>query len=73
MKFKDRLLFEVSAALATVVIRIWFGTVRVRILNPHTYDHYLRNPASGNVVAGTWHRNTVFLFYFFRKLAPGPL
>lgn len=59
----------ISWALTTVV-RIWFGTVRVEILNRDVFERFARDPASGNIVAGAWHRNAVFLFYFFRTLGP---
>jgi lysophospholipid acyltransferase (LPLAT)-like uncharacterized protein len=59
----------VSWALATLV-RMWFGTVRVEILNRERFEKFAIDPASGNIVAGAWHRNAVFLFYFFRTLGP---
>lgn len=59
----------VSWALTTVV-RLWFGTVRVQILNRARFERFALDPASGNIVAGAWHRNAVFLFYFFRTLGP---
>lgn len=59
----------ISWALTTVV-RIWFGTVRVEILNRDVFERFARDPSSGNIVAGAWHRNAVFLFYFFRTLGP---
>jgi lysophospholipid acyltransferase (LPLAT)-like uncharacterized protein len=59
----------VSWAL-TALVRMWFGTVRVELLNRERFEKYGLNPASGNIVAGVWHRNAVFLFYFFRTLGP---
>ncbi len=57
--------------LAYTVARLWFGTVRVTILNPDVYRNYFTNPAPGrNVVAGSWHRHAIFMFYFFRTLGP---
>ncbi|MFW5957692.1 MAG: lysophospholipid acyltransferase family protein [Desulfosalsimonas sp.] len=67
---KDRLKAEVAAFLAVNLARLWFGTVRVEILNPEVYEKYFRDRSTGNVVAGSWHRHAVFLFYFFRKLGP---
>ena len=54
-------------ALATLV-RLWFGTVRVEIRNRERFERYALDPASGNIVAGVWHRNAIFLVYFFRTL-----
>jgi lysophospholipid acyltransferase (LPLAT)-like uncharacterized protein len=59
----------VSWAL-TALVRMWFGTVRVELLNRERFEKYGLDPASGNIVAGVWHRNAVFLFYFFRTLGP---
>ncbi len=59
----------ISWALTTAV-RMWFGTVRVEILNRDVFERFARDPSSGNIVAGAWHRNAVFLFYFFRTLGP---
>lgn len=59
---------EVKSALITLLARLWFGTVRVRILNRSIYEDYFRSAHTGNVVAGSWHRHAIFLFYFFRDL-----
>jgi lysophospholipid acyltransferase (LPLAT)-like uncharacterized protein len=59
----------VSWALTTLV-RMWFGTVRVELLNRERFEKFALDPASGNIVAGAWHRNAVFLFHFFRTLGP---
>jgi lysophospholipid acyltransferase (LPLAT)-like uncharacterized protein len=59
----------VSWAL-TALVRMWFGTVRVELLNRERFEKFALDPASGNIVAGVWHRNAVFLFYFFRTLGP---
>jgi len=57
--------------LAYTIVRIWFGTVRVKILNLSVYrDYFLKNTGSRNVVAGSWHRHAIFFFYFFRTLGP---
>jgi lysophospholipid acyltransferase (LPLAT)-like uncharacterized protein len=54
----------------TAVVRLWFGTVRVDILNRTRFEQVTRDPATGNIVAGAWHRNAIFLFYYFRTLGP---
>jgi lysophospholipid acyltransferase (LPLAT)-like uncharacterized protein len=59
----------VSWAL-TALVRIWFGTVRVELLNRERFEKFALDPATGNIVAGVWHRNALFLFYFFRTLGP---
>lgn len=56
--------------LLTTAVRIWFGTVRVEILNRDRFEKIAQDPASGSFVAGVWHRNAVFLVYYFRVLGP---
>ncbi len=56
-------------SIARILIHILFFTVRVKIVNKEIYDKYLiKNNGKDNVVAGLWHRNAIFLLYFFRKL-----
>lgn len=56
--------------LLTTLVRMWFGTVRVELLNRERFEKIAQDPATGNIVAGAWHRNAIFLFYFFRTLGP---
>ena len=66
---KARIKAYVVAFLATWTMRIWFFTVRVEIVDREIYDAYfLRQNGEQNVVAGSWHRHAIFLFYFFRNL-----
>ncbi len=67
--WKRKLALVVIPTVAYWVIRIWFGTVRVRILDRDIYEEYfLGTDRTDNVVAGSWHRHAVFFFYFFRRL-----
>ncbi|MGM0788335.1 MAG: lysophospholipid acyltransferase family protein [Thermodesulfobacteriota bacterium] len=68
--WKERLKIELTAFVAVNLVRLWFGTVRVEVLNKPVYEKYFKDSHTGNVVAGSWHRHAVFLFYFFRKLGP---
>lgn len=55
--------------LITLVARLWFGTVRVKVIDREIFDRYFTNNRdTGHVVAGTWHRNAIFFFYHFRTL-----
>ncbi len=72
MRFKLKKLASprvISWAL-TSVVRLWFGTVRVEVLNQERFEKYARDPETGNIVAGIWHRNALFLCYFLRTLGP---
>lgn len=59
----------ILAWLVTWIVKIWFGTVRVKIVDKDVYQQYFTNDRkTGNVVAGAWHHNAIFFFYYFRKL-----
>lgn len=67
--WQDRFKINAIAFLATWAMRIWFFTVRVEIVDKDIYDdHFLQIHGKHNVVAGSWHRHAIFLFYFFRNL-----
>lgn len=68
LTWKDKFKLEVNAFLITLLARIWFGTVRVKVLNQEVYEKYFKGSRSGHIVAGSWHRHSIFLFYFFRNL-----
>jgi len=69
--FKKWLQGAVGPWLVYTAVRLWFGTVRVNILNPSVYrDYFLKVGLGRNVVAGSWHRHAIFFFYFFRNLGP---
>ncbi len=68
---KKWLMSKAAPWLAYTIVRVWFGTVRVKILNPSVYrDYFLKNDTGRNMVAGSWHRHAIFFFYFFRTLGP---
>ena len=67
--WKQRVLFQIVSLLGTWLIKLWFASVRVKIINPQVYRHYLLdNDGRMNIVGGTWHRHVIFLTYFFRCL-----
>ncbi len=71
MLFKKWLRGSAGPWLVYTLVRVWFGTVRVKILNPSVFrDYFLENADGRNVVAGSWHRHAIFLFYYFRNLGP---
>ena len=54
---------------ASLISRLWFATVRVSIVNRKVYDRHFRQVGRPHhVVAASWHRHSIFLFYFFRDL-----
>ena len=66
---KERLILTTVPRLVDWIMRLWFGTVRVEIINRDIYLDYVQNNRDrGSVVLGTWHRHTIFFFHFFRHL-----
>lgn len=68
LTWKEKFKLELTASLITLLAKLWFGTVRVKVLNQDVYEKYFKGSRSGHVVAGSWHRHSIFLFYFFRNL-----
>ena len=66
---KQRARAAIISFLATWIARLWLATVRVHIVNRHVYDRHFRQVGQRHhVVAASWHRHAIFLFYFFRTL-----
>ena len=63
-KIRDRLIIS----LGTLFFRLWFFTCRVRIAQPDLHERYITG--AGGLVGATWHRNAIFLVWFFRKVRP---
>ncbi|MBU4037555.1 MAG: lysophospholipid acyltransferase family protein [Proteobacteria bacterium] len=66
--------FKISfvSLIASWLIQLWFGTVRIKIINKEIYEEYfVNNNDKGNVILGSWHRHIIFVFYFFRKIKNG--
>lgn len=67
--FKQRAKAAAISFLAAWFARFWFATVRISIVNREVYDRHFRQiEIPHHVVGAAWHRNAVFLFYFFRNL-----
>ena len=65
----DKLRIFVLSVLAEWVGRLWFATVRTEIHHKETYERYvLDGKCRRNIVFGIWHRNMIFLSYFFREV-----
>lgn len=50
------------------LVRLWFGTCRVEILNERILTEYIL--ADRPIVAGTWHRASIYFLYYFGKINP---
>ncbi|RPH52520.1 MAG: DUF374 domain-containing protein [Desulfobacteraceae bacterium] len=72
LSLAERFKISLLSLLASWFVRLWFGTVRAKIINRHIYEEYfLNNRDKGNVVIASWHRHAIFLFYFFRNIKNG--
>lgn len=54
--------------LLVPVVRLWFNTCRVTIINEQVYQEYIAGDKP--VVVGTWHRAAIYFLYFFGHLRP---
>lgn len=62
--FIGRLIRKVLVPL----VRLWFSTCRVTILNERIYNEYFLSDIP--IVAGTWHRASIYFLYFFGNFRP---
>jgi lysophospholipid acyltransferase (LPLAT)-like uncharacterized protein len=53
------------------ILRLWFGTVRVKVLNPDVYENYFKGDKPIKVVGGAWHRHVLIVFYHFHWVTNG--
>ena len=63
-KIRNWLIIHLGAAL----FNLWFSTCRVRIEDQDLHDRYITG--QGGLVGATWHRNAIFLVWFYRKVHP---
>ncbi len=57
-------------SLGTPLLKLWFGTVRVRFLDNEVYtQNGLVSPES-RYIGATWHRCAIFLVYLLSSLQP---
>lgn len=50
------------------LVRLWFSTCRVTVLNERIYHEYFLSDIP--IVAGTWHRASIYFLYFFGSFRP---
>ena len=62
--FVGRLVRKVLVPL----VRLWFSTCRVTMLNERIYHEYFLSDTP--IVAGTWHRASIYFLYFFGHFRP---
>ncbi len=65
---RETLMARFIRKIVVPLLRVWFGTCRVTILNEGVYRDYFLSDQP--IVGGTWHRGAVYFLYFFGKLQP---
>jgi len=66
---KQRIKATIIGISLAWLARLWFATVRIKIINRQVYDrHFRQTGLPHHVVGASWHRHSIFLFYFFRNL-----
>lgn len=62
----DRFLLAVAPGLLAFIMRIWFGSCKVRVHNQENF--FPPEETKENTVIGSfWHYSIIYLFYFMRK------
>lgn len=64
----DTLMARLIRKVVVPLIRIWFNTCRVSIINEKVYKEYTSDDKP--VVVGTWHRAAIYFLYFFGHFHP---
>ncbi|MFH1091620.1 MAG: lysophospholipid acyltransferase family protein [Pseudomonadota bacterium] len=65
--WKERLWLALASWVLAWLVRIWFFTVRVEILDKDIYQSLLKE-RNDHAIGAFWHRNLSFIVYYFRKL-----
>jgi lysophospholipid acyltransferase (LPLAT)-like uncharacterized protein len=63
-----RLVRWLTIRLATALVNAWFATCRITVVGRPHHQRFILGPDS--VVGATWHRNALFLVWFFRRQRP---
>ena len=66
-KMKDKALNGL-ASLAYFLVKTWFGTCRLKILNEEFHQEFLHG--TGSYIGATWHRAAIFYCYLYGPLHP---
>ena len=65
---KENAQIEIISRLAGSILRLWFATCRVEIINNEVHERYLKNDE--NAIGATWHRGAIFMIYFYGPYHP---
>ncbi|MGD8432792.1 MAG: hypothetical protein PVI73_01615, partial [Syntrophobacterales bacterium] len=64
----DTLMARLIRKVVVPLVRIWFNTCRVTIINEKVYKECASDDKP--VVVGTWHRAAIYFLYFFGHFRP---
>jgi lysophospholipid acyltransferase (LPLAT)-like uncharacterized protein len=59
---------DILARMAGFLLKLWFSTCRVKIVNPERHKRYLESDES--IIGATWHRGVIFFIYFYGPYRP---
>jgi lysophospholipid acyltransferase (LPLAT)-like uncharacterized protein len=60
---KENAQIKIISRLAGSLLRLWFATCRVEIINREIHERYLNDEK--DVIGATWHRGAIFMIYFY--------
>lgn len=63
-----RLAHGLIIRLASGLVNLWFATCRVTVVGAPLHERFILGDRS--VVGATWHRNALFLVWYFRRQRP---
>ena len=64
----DTLMVRLIRKIVVPLVRTWFNTCRVTIINEKVYQEYSSDDKP--LVVGTWHRAAIYFLYFFGHFHP---
>ena len=64
----ETLMARLMRKVVAPLVRIWFDTCKVSIINEQIFREYASNDTP--VVVGTWHRAAIYFLYFFGHFQP---
>jgi lysophospholipid acyltransferase (LPLAT)-like uncharacterized protein len=64
----ETLMARLMRKVVAPLVRIWFDTCKVSMINEQVFREYASNDTP--VVVGTWHRAAIYFLYFFGHFHP---
>jgi lysophospholipid acyltransferase (LPLAT)-like uncharacterized protein len=68
LSHKENARIEIISRSAGSILRLWFATCRVEIINKEVHERFLTNEK--DIIGVTWHRGAIFMIYFYGPYRP---